>query len=198
MENAEIPREAALSALQQRLRGAGIDTAEWGTGAGKTLEHLQKEIEGGETVLVTGEDGELLRRVVVGGADVFYTSPDGKRYRLSEDRQVFADSDGEDGESRERRRNLGHSVSEKMKPNEDPEEAMVRGIREELGVEGEIDLTATGTEEQLRSSPSYPGLQSQYIRHGFEATLSDQQFRPEGYVEIQEDKSTYFVWKEVE
>ena len=89
------------------------------------------------------------------------------------------------------------AVSEKIKPDEDPKDAMIRGMREELGIEGEISLTETGADEQLLSSPSYPGLQSQYICHKFEATLNDQQFKPAGYVEEQEDKSTYFIWEEV-
>ena len=180
-----------INALRQQLQGAGINVSEWGKGQAKTLEHLQDEITSGETVLVTGEQGELLRKVVVGGADIFYTSPEGKKYRLKEDRQIFKDG-------RERRRDLGQAVSEKMKPNEDPKTAMIRGVREELGMQGEIFLTETGVDEQLLSSPSYPGLQSQYIRHKFEAMLNDQQFKPDGYVEEQKDKSTYFVWEEAD
>ncbi|GIW62422.1 MAG: hypothetical protein KatS3mg091_837 [Patescibacteria group bacterium] len=189
MQNLEQSKKDALSILRQQLESAGIDVSEWGKGQAKTLAHLQKEIESGETVLVKGEQGELLRRVLVCGADIFYISPDGKKYRLKEYKQVFKDG-------RERRRNLGQAVSEKMKPGEDPENAMIRGVREELGIEGEISLVETGVEEQLLSSPSYPGLQSQYIRHIFEITLNDQQFKPEGYLEEQDDKITYFVWEE--
>lgn len=191
MENFDKSKEVDINALQRQLEGAGINVSEWGKEQAKTLAHLQKEIESGETVLVTGEQGELLRRVVVGGADIFYVAPDGKKYRLKEDKQVFKDG-------RERKRDLGQAVSEKMKPDENPKDAMIRGIREELGIEGEISLTETGVDEQLLSSPSYPGLQSQYIRHTFEATLNDQQFKPDGYVEEQEDKNTYFIWEEIQ
>lgn len=190
MENFERVNEAALNVLKQQLKGAGVDISQWGSGQAKTSAHLQKEIESGETVLVSGKEGELLRKVVVGGADIYYTSPDGKKYRLKEEKQVFKDG-------RERRRDLGQAVSEKMKPDENPKDAMIRGIREELGTEGEVILTETGTDEQLLTSPSYPGLQSQYIRHRFEAVLNDEQFRQDGYVEGQVDKSTYFVWEEV-
>lgn len=176
--------------MKQQLEGAGINVSEWGKRQTKTLAHLQKEIERGEAALITGEQGELLRRVVVGGVDIFYSLPDGKKYRLKEDKQVFKDG-------RERRRVFGQAVSEKIKPDEDPKNAMIRGIREELGIEGEISLTETGADEKLRSSLSYPGLQSQYIRYWFEATLKDQQFKPDGYIEEQEDKSTYFIWEEV-
>ncbi len=191
MENLEQKEHFTADALQKQLEGAGIDASLWGTGQAKTLAHLQKEIESGETILITDEKGELLRKVVVGGADIYYHSPDGKKYRLKEDRQVFKDG-------RERRRDLGQAVSEKMKPDENPTDAMIRGIKEELGIDGEITLTKTGTDEQLLASPSYPGLQSQYIRHKFEAMLNDEQFRQNGYVEEQTDKSTYFVWERVE
>lgn len=190
MENLEKSNESGLNALKQQLEYAGIDVSEWGKGQAKTLAHLQKEIESGETVLVIGEQGELLRKVVVVSADIFYIAPDGKKYRLKEDKQIFKDG-------RERKRDLGQAVSEKMRPNEDPKSAMIRAVREELGIEGEISLTEIGIDEQLHSSPSYPGLQSQYVRHKFEVTLNDQQFEPDGYVEEQEDKSTYFVWEEV-
>ena len=190
MENFEKTNEIAPNVLKQQLEGAGIDTSVWGTGQAKTLAHLQKEIESGETILIKGKEGELLRKVVVGGADVFYVSPEGKKYRLKEDRQVFKDG-------RERRRDLGQAVSEKMKPDENPNDAIIRGIREELGIGGEIILTETATDEQLLTSPSYPGLQSQYIRHKFEAILNQKQFKQNGYVEEQPDKSTYFIWEEI-
>lgn len=191
MENFENKEHFATDVLQKQLADAGVDTSLWGTGQAKTLEHLQKEIESGETILITGETGELLRRVVVGGADIYYQSPDGKRYRLKEDRQVFKDG-------RERQRDLGQAVSEKMKPDEDPKDAMIRGIEEELGISGEIALTEIGTDVEQVTSPSYPGLESEYIRHKFQAILADEQYNPEGYVEKQSDKSTFFVWEEVE
>lgn len=184
----EESRGMALYALQQQLKCAGIDVSGWGKGSAKTLEHLQREIESGETVLITDKQGRLLRKVEVVSGNIFYISPDGKRYRLREYEQVFKDG-------RKRTRNLGEAVSEKMKPNEDPIDAMIRGVREELGIEGKISLTETGVDKQLLSSPSYPGLQSQYIRHMFEVILNDQQFRPDGYVEEQDDKNTYFIWE---
>lgn len=190
MEKIERTNELVLKALRQRLERAGIDVSQWGIGQAKTLAHLQREIESGETTLVHGKEGELLRKVVVGSADVYYVSPDGKKYRLKEDKQVFKDG-------RERRRDLGQAVSEKMKPDENPRDTMIRGLKEELSIEGDISLTETGTDEQLLTSPSYPGLQSQYIRYKFEAILNGEQFQPDGYTEEQSDKSTSFIWEEV-
>lgn len=169
MEKFEKTNELALKALRQQLESAGIDISQWGTRQAKTLAHLQREIESGETILVSGKEGKLLRKVVVGSADVYYVSPGGKKYRLKEDRQVFKDG-------RERRRDLGQAVSEKMKPDENPRDTMIRGLKEELGIGGNITITERGADEELLTSPSYPGLQSQYIRHKFEVILSDEQF----------------------
>lgn len=190
MESPKKTNDGALQLLQQKLQNAGINTSKWGTGQAKTLAHLQKEIESGETMLVTKENGEILRRVVVGGADIYYISPDAKTYRLKEEKQIFKDG-------RERRRDLGNAVSEKMKLDENPKDAMVRGIAEELGVEGEIALEETGTDIHLIDSPSYPTLQSEYVTYKYRVILKDQQFNPDGYIENQSDKSTYFIWEEV-
>jgi len=191
MEKFESKENFTIDDLQRQLESAGIDTSKWGIGEAKTLAHLQEEIESGESVLISGETGELLRQVAVAVADVYYKSPDGKRYRLKEDRQIFKDG-------RERRRGLVQAVSEKIRPNESPKNAMIRGIREELGLGGEIKLIEAGTEEETLISPSYPGLPSKYVRHKFKIMLNDEQFNLEGYIEEQPDKSTYFVWEEAE
>jgi len=183
-------KQAAIATLQKQFEEAGINTTEWGTGKTKTLAHLQKEIESGETVLITDSEGRLLRKVMVGNADVYYRSPDGKEYRLREAKQVFTDG-------RERCRDLNSAVSEKMKPGENPKDAMIRGIEEELGIKGDIFLTDEGIDDETIMSPSYPGLHSRYICHRFSVVFDDDQFNPEGYVERQPDKSTYFIWKEV-
>lgn len=190
MGNFKRREHSATNALKKQLADAGIDTSSWGTGQAKTLAHLQKEIENGETILITGETGELLRRVDVGAADIYYQSSNGKKYRLKEDRQVFKDG-------RERRRDFGQAVSEKLKPGEDFKEAMVRGIREELGISGEIALSETGEYVKQVNSMSYPGLESEHIIHEFQAILANEHFNPNGYVEEQSDKSTFFVWEEV-
>jgi hypothetical protein len=187
----ELKKEASkVENLKNQLENAGINTSLWGTGQAKTLEHLQKEIDEEETVLIPGENGEILRRVVVGKADVIYISPNGQKFHLKEEKQVFTDG-------RERQRKLENSVFEKMKPGEDPEGAIVRGIKEELNIDGQIDLERLNTMEEIVESPSYPGLRSQYILHVFKITLTEEQFKEEGYVESQKDKSTYFVWEEL-
>ncbi len=186
----DIKNKNSVESLSEQLESAGIDTSEWGTGQAKTLAHLAKEIEDKETVLIVDEDGELLRKVTVVGADVYHLSPDGKKYHLKEEKQVFNDG-------RERSRDLVQAVSEKIKEDEEPREAMIRGIQEELGVTGQILPEYIKTKQRVLSSPSYPGLKSKYVVHEFRVMLNDEQFNPSGYIETQDDKSTYFIWEEI-
>lgn len=182
--------ELATDTLKTQLENAGVDISSWGTGKAKTLEHLQKEIEEGETVLTTNESGELIRLLTVASADIIYTSKDGKQYQLKEEKQIFKDG-------RERQRNFEHAISEKIKLKEDPEMAIARGIKEELGIESVIDLIKIEDTKNLVESPSYPGLKTEYNMHKFKAALNDEQFNPDGYVEIQDGLTTYFIWEEV-
>lgn len=191
MERFTSPKEPHIDILRRQLEDAGVDTANWGKGEAKTLAHLQKEIDEGESLLVADEDGKLRRKVVVAGADVYYVSPEGRKFRLKEERQVFKDG-------RVRTRKLSRSLVEKMKPDEDPKAAAIRGLREELGLASNSSLTELGIDENQSASQSYPGLHSQYVRHNYGIVLSDEQFNPSGYVEEQDDKNTYFVWEEVE
>ncbi|MDO8590617.1 MAG: hypothetical protein Q7R65_01420 [bacterium] len=190
MEKNQNTNEITIEMLKQQLTDSGIDFSSWGTGKTKTMEHLLKEIEEGETELVS-ENGTLVRKVTFGASRVYYTAPDGKKYQLIEDKQVFKDG-------RERRRKMNDAVLEKMKRGEDTTRAMERGMQEELGLSGNIELNKIDARERRDISDSYPGLTTLYSEHHFEATLSDEQHKPEGYIEKQEDKSTFFIWREVE
>ena len=109
--------------------------------------------------------------------------------RLVEEKQVFTDG-------RKRTRDIGGSIAEKLLPNEEAEKAALRAVREELQVIGDLTIRPKRTDEEIKDSPSYPGLQTKYVRHYFETELDGKQFKPEGYTETQPDKTTFFVWKE--
>lgn len=80
-------------------------------------------------------------------------------------------------------RKRGRPLSEKMKPNEHPESAAVRAIREELGsVIGSdpetevcdivaIDPNSYEMRVEERDSGSYPGLPGCYVLHTLNATV---------------------------
>jgi hypothetical protein len=172
--------------LGEILKAHGVPVEKWGINAAKSVNHLQKEIDNKECYIdYIGPEKELVRFVEFVGINVTY-----KNFILKEDRQEFVDG-------RIRRRDMQSSVSEKIIHGEDPKIAAVRGMEEELGLKidpnqlrGESKLTYYDTSV----SKSYPGLKSKYRGAQFDCELTDDQFNKEGYVEVQDDKSTYFVW----
>lgn len=156
----------------------------WGTGVTQTLGHLLNNINEGEVELAV-HDGVLTRFAI--GARVFvYYCGGSKSLKLWEAMQVFKDG-------RPRVRNLESSLGEKVKPGEPPLEAAKRGMKEELS------YIARGTVVKgPMPSDSYPGLNTRYVMHDFHVLLPRHLFKPEGYEEEQYDKTSYFVWKEVE
>lgn len=184
------PVPMTIEALKEKLFDAQIPLIKWGLGGAKSVDQLLKEIHEGEANLVIGADGKLIREIIVGCADVYFNSDAGSRYYLEEVSQVFKDG-------RSRTRNLLHSMAEKMRSDEDPVEVMIRGVKEELGIAGDLNLEIGQTREELRASPSYPGLLTRYTMHSFIITLTNQQYNPEGYVETKPEMTTYFKWKQV-
>lgn len=182
-------RFATIDQLEVELRAAGFDTTEWGDGATKRVDDLWEELESGETELSL-VDGELVRKTYVAGVDV-YAESGGQWYRLVEEKQVFANG-------AERRRELASSIAEKMRPQESIEEAAHRALQEELGVTGPVSVSSTGEDVIQKASQSFGGMQTKLHRRTASVQISEQDFRPEGYVERQPDKSIYFVWQPVE
>jgi len=184
-----LKQEEKTGELRKKLEQAGIDFSKWGTGETKTLKHLQREIASKESALVKDKRGNLLRKVMIVDAAIYHIKDDGKKYYLVEKKQVFADG-------REIQRDHGYSVAEKAFVGEDPLTAIIRGIREELGIRGSINPVQIWEVERKLFPKSYPGLLTHSFGYGFEVFLNKKQFNPNGYVEEQDDKSTYFVWEE--
>jgi hypothetical protein len=177
-----------LTELINLLKKHNIPCDMWGTGKSKTIEHLLDEVEGEECILIEAPTG-LIRLIEFVGIKIYYTDENNQKWFLKEDKQEFNDG-------RVRRRNIPNSVSEKMKSGEDPLISSIRGIREELGVKVEShqlikfrDLHYDG------GSVSYPGLDTKYKGYRFTCHFTKEQFNPNGYIEVQKDKKTFFVWK---
>jgi hypothetical protein len=178
--------EFNLTEIEEMLKKWKVPYEMWGTGKSKTLKHLQNELDEEECSLVETSD-KLIRLIEFVGIKIYFKK-DGETFFLKEERQEFNDG-------RIRRRNIPSSVSEKMKFGEDPLIAAIRGIREELGVKimGH-QLTKQSDLHYDSGSLSYPGLETKYKGHKFICHFNDEQYDPKGYVEIQEDKKTFFSW----
>jgi hypothetical protein len=177
-----------LKSLEEYLLRFKIPLEKWGKGYAKTLIHLFKEIESGECSM-SEKKGNLLREIEFVMCEMFYH--DGKNlFKLIEEKQVFNDG-------RTRIRDKESSVSEKMMIGEDPLESLIRGVKEELGIIlDKSQIEEEGDVEKTEASQSFPGLITKYNGHNFTCFLNDDQYDPNGYVEIQKDKSTYFIWKQ--
>jgi hypothetical protein len=178
---------AKVEELSRWLQSHGVSTERWGKGSAKTIQHLASELLEGESYLKV-IDGVVVRICEGVKIDVRYRGKSGE-LQLIEEKQVFRDG-------RERRRGL-IGVNEKRKPGESILTVGERAIQEELNLHEKVNLGVPSLEHLNGESTSYPGLFTMYTTHTFITYLPEWFFRPEGYVEVQPDKSTYFVWKEV-
>lgn len=175
-----------LADLRALLLNHGVPLEKWGTGAAKTIEQLYLELLRCEAWL--DEDGCVFRRMVdVAAVNVFYTL-DGVTMILREAEQRFADG-------RVRTRNLLTSLGEKVLEREDPVSSVRRALREELGIEAQVDVRPMG-ERVIFPDLSYdfPGLPTRCYMYCFDVTLDEGSFKREGYEERQKDKTTVFRW----
>lgn len=186
-ESSDFSKIKDSDELSNKLKDYGIPIENWGTGYAKNVDSLLDEILNNECAIID-KGGSIIRYIEFVGVRIFYTDKRGVEYYLIEDKQVFKDN-------RERRRNMQSSVSEKMKFGEDPMGAAIRGIKEELDISvNESQLIKQRDLGYDSSSNSYPGLKTKYKGHQFTCHLNDTQFKFNGYVEHQKDKSTYFKW----
>jgi hypothetical protein len=146
----------SLDRLREWLERNGIPQESWGTGGTKSVQHLWDEIEAGETTL---DSEPPLRRVTVVSLRV---RQGGKE--LVEIAQLMADGTW---------RSRNEAPAEKMKPGEEAADTARRCVAEELGVEGPGVVVGAVSERRLRrdSSPSYPGLASEYVFHDVEVQV---------------------------
>ncbi|CAI0384805.1 unnamed protein product, partial [Linum tenue] len=133
----------------------------WGVKPGtKNVHNLWLEISQGETSLA--DSTPPIRTVNVATVKII-----GKNNRvLIESHQELSD-----GTVRSRHRPL----SEKIKPDESPDSAVLRAIREELGsiAGGEVQIVSGSYREKVeeRCSASYPGLPARYMLYSVDAIV---------------------------
>ncbi len=177
------------SELEVYLTSHRVPVEEWGTRESKTLGHLLAELGSGESNLIESDTGELIRAEIGVGINVYYIRGD-TLLKLEEARQIFSDG-------RVRTRKLSTSIGEKVKPGEHPDEAALRTFQEELGISSVTLLNPTLEDRPPVISESFPGLVTKRRVHRYDVQMSDEDFREDGYIETQTDKTTFFVWEEV-
>ncbi len=147
----------SVATLKEWLVSQDIDISRWGVGPTKTVENLWDEIVNGETYL---QDNPPLRIIQV----VQVIIRDGNRILLEAEQEL----------DNQQRRSRNFPPSEKMKPGETYTGTATRCLQEELGAAPHDITIVQSTHRQrkiVRDSPSYPGLDTQYIFHAVEAKV---------------------------
>lgn len=166
-----------------------LDKNLYGKGSAKSWQALVQEVES-EECKILWEDNIPIRQVSVLRIEVI-AARECSNYsgmRLHEAYQEFIDG-------RRRERNLP-GLSEKIKPDESINEAVIRAVHEELDIDTSLVSIQLNPcqETEEKYSPSYPGLLTRYSFRDATAILSVETVRPQ-YVEVQEDKKTVFEWR---
>lgn len=172
--------------LQSYLRSFDIPIDGWGMNGTKTVAHLLDELQNGESDLEI-VDKKLIRHVTGVGINIYYQT--GKQtLKLTEDRQVFSNKS-------HRQRKISTSLGEKMLPGELPQDAAKRALKEELDIKDYEFGDPTIEDREPKISATYPGLLTKHLVYIFTISLKKKDYKPEGYTEVQSDKTTYFIWQ---
>ena len=190
-----MPESNPIISKQQELiklfNEYDIDFNLYGAGEAKAISDLAKEIIDGEAEIVDC-DGRLQRRIGAVAIKLLYIDVENYVLKLSEDKQVFRD-----GRVRVREPLYDMSIVEKIYPGENKVAAIARGVLEEIGIDiSNLIVDEPECHSRLRSSKSYPGIQTNQETFVFpDVVIAENDFNPDGYIEVQENKTTYFVWK---
>ena len=175
----------SLKKLEEFLLSNNVDISNWGKSDAKTLNHLLNELIKNECEIYV-KDGKVTRKVSNLSINVYY-----KNKVLKEDHQKFKDG-------RTRKRKMDWSVGEKLTKDEltNVRQSIHRAMSEELQINDIKDsqVTDKGNFETTSKSFSYPGVMMEMVIYKYDIILSDSQYNPDGYVEKQEDKETFFIW----
>lgn len=180
-------QKCSVSDLKELLDQHGIDYNKWSEiQEAKTIEDLQTERDKQECILTVDESG-LIRKTEAIKIKIEYSDESGQLLRLVEDRQEF-------NNGKFRRRPTSSAVWEKIKPGEDPREEALRGLREELNIDA-INIEHIGESANAEPPQDYPGIPTLIEATEFKLQMNNELFLPNGYVENQETKKTFFAWR---
>lgn len=188
------------SELLDWLAEVGVDASTWGMGGAKTVKSLLDELTQKESTLQrqifrkgdeAGEElvgGKAIRRLRV--VKLVVRPHAGAPRHLACYRQLMSDG-------RMRKRNV--LLSEKLVAGEDPKEAALRGMLEEMGdlapdaAQVEIVHNSMLVWDELVESPSYPSLITQYQLHQIEVIVPGLPLEP--FKTIEGKKEHFWEWR---
>jgi hypothetical protein len=181
--------QAVREWLPEFLSEHSIPLEKFGTGTHKSLNDLVDEIIAGEYQLdIDYQTGSLVRVGTIVRLDILYLPSNSCPLKLYEAEQRFCDG-------RTRTRPTEFAVWEKLKPGEHPDQGVVRALSEELKLVGLVTVQGGQRTEVIRKPDDYPRISSRFTSFDFVVHLSPETFCPDGYQEIQRQKTTFFKWR---
>lgn len=176
-----------LEHLNAVLIDGGTPLDLWGTGEAKTVENLFDEITNEEARLFINEKGEIERHIETTLVEVIYVAKDVTVYGLKELKQVF-----NDGSFIERE--LPTTLEERVKYSESPKDVGINLLSEKLNIDNQDEFMEFRSRTESKPSHNYPGLTTCNTTHPYMAPIDEKDFKPDGYIEIQPDKTCYYIW----
>ena len=168
-----------INKLKIMLLDSNINLEKWSHNHGtKNIEDLKNEIDKGETNLEF-RNNQLFRVVKLISIHIQVKLGD-KIFTLAEDKQIFFTG-------AIRKRNL-KCIAEKIKYNEKPELTLKRALEEEIGLTIDKKAIFQGETEDIKTSPSYPGLNSIYQIYNYYLLLNHEELGQIRFSEYQKNK----------
>ncbi len=187
--NIAVPK--SVEELRTLLEQYGVDLGKWDAFSVELDKNLYNMLVSKEAGLID-LGGKLFLTMRVACVNVWYES-EGSKFVLYEEKIVMQ---GEGGGKRVLDRKKGWGITEKVKFGEDPVEAAVRGVGEEIGVKVlPKQLTNYRCEEKELETRAFPTLYASYKFHIYDLVLSGKEVHPNGYIEVDGNKTSYFKWR---
>ena len=178
-----------------------VDTCSWGTGGAKKVEDLLGELRDKESTL----QRQMFRRATDRGVELI----GGKCYRrlrvvkvvvrsVKDGNRHLACYEQQMADGRMRKRNV--LLAEKIIASEDPKEAAIRGVIEEIGQHlpdpslCELVPQSLLVWDELVDSPSYPSLITQYTLHQIEVIVPG--LPQESFATMEGKKKHFWEWRD--
>jgi len=191
----DVGYEWEPSTVEEFLKSHSIDSEQFGKGKAKSIQQLTKELLRGEsTFMIDKNTNEVIRYVEIVWCKIF--GPSGKL--LVEKERVYTNG---------KKRSVERMPGGKKQPLESVSSAARRILAKELTLPEEmirLDVSAASNEidkesviEDIRESPSYPGLKSCYTIYIVPAEIVTDEATPELMSEFGLPDESDFVSHEV-
>lgn len=164
---------STLEQFTEEVRASGVDLSPWGKGEAKTLAEFFEEFQRGECTIVIDPVLGFTRVLSIVRMLIHHPS----KGWVVEKYHILPDG---------RRRERNKAPAGKMRFGEQPQDALVRELKEELALTNDEKRTSytwgfEETRDEEKASKSYPGIRSVYRVNDFLVLIDFAAAIPEGF-----------------